>query len=273
MSTKIGNGLNLQNRPIDNVADPSSAQQAATKNYVDGALRGLDWKAEVIAASTGNVSLSAPGTALDGITLSAGMQVIAGVGTVTRVLLKDQTTSTENGVYDWNGSAAALTRSVDSATGVQLSGSTYTVQRGTVNADRVYRVASDDALTVGTTAVAFTQIGAGGTAYTGSNGVSLTGSNFAAVAAPSGGVVVSGSGIGIDTAVVARKYSITIGTGALTSIAVTHNLGTRAVHWSLMDNTTFEFILTDAVATDANTVTFTFATAPATGAYLAVIVG
>lgn len=60
MARKVMNGLDLMARPIENLADPSAPQQAATKNYVDSAVRGLDWKQEVVAASTGNVNLASP---------------------------------------------------------------------------------------------------------------------------------------------------------------------------------------------------------------------
>ena len=52
----------------------------------------------------------------------------SGIGTVTRILLKDQTAPAENGIYDWNGGAAALTRSVDADSATELSGATVTVQ-------------------------------------------------------------------------------------------------------------------------------------------------
>ncbi len=263
MPLKIGNGLDLQSRPIVNVADPGAAQEAATKNYVDGVVRGLDWKQEVVAASTGNVDRAAPGTTLDGVTLAVN----------DRILLKDQTAAVENGIYVWTGGGVALTRSLDADTGAELSGSTVTVQRGTVNADRVYRVTTDDPITLGTTAITLVQVGAGGgTTYLAGNGLIETPAGTFNVGAGAG-IAVTADAVAVDTAVVARKFSTAIGNGTATSIAVTHNLGTRDVQVTVRDSGTFDQVLVDNVATDANTVTMTFAIAPTTGQFRVTVIG
>src|SRR6476469_6615297 len=93
------NGLDLNNQQLKNLADGSANTDAVTKQQLDAAIRGLDWKPEVMAASTANVSLAAPGTSLDGYTLVAN----------DRVLLKDQTAPAENGIYVWTASGSALT--------------------------------------------------------------------------------------------------------------------------------------------------------------------
>jgi hypothetical protein len=192
------------------------------------------------------------------------MQTVPQIGTVTRVLLKDQTAGAENGVYDWNGAAAALTRSIDSATGTQLSGSTYTVQRGTVNADRVYRVTTDDAITVGTTAVAFAQVGGGSSPYTAGNGLVLTGQSFAVQ--PGNGILADGTSTRVDPSVVVRKFAANIGNGSLTTITTAHGLGTGDVTVVVKDASTGEVVYPD-ISVDATNVTLVFATAPASNAY------
>lgn len=259
MSRKVTNGLDLLNRPIDNVATPSADGQAANKGYVDALVRGLDWKQEVVAASTGNVTVAVPGTALDGVTLATG----------DRVLLKDQSTTTENGIYQWNGAATPLTRTLDADSGPELSGSTVTVQRGTVNADRVYRVTADDPLTIGTTPVTFVQVGAASQAYTAGNGLTLTGQTLDVGAGT--GITVGADTVAIDTSIVVRKFAASI--GGATSNTVTHNLGTRDVQVTVFDNATFDEVLADIVHTDNNSVTVTFATAPAASAYRVVVQG
>ena len=262
MSMKVGS-LDLQNQPMINVPDPSAAQHAATKNYVDGVVRGLDWKQEVVAASTGNVSLATPGTALDGVTLAAN----------DRVLLKDQTAPAENGIYVWTASGSALTRALDADSGPEITGATVTVQRGTVNADRVYRCTADDPVTLGTTALPWVQVGAGSTSYTAGNGLTLTGSTFDVGAGT--GITVGADTVGIDTSVVVRKQSFTIGNGSATSIAVTHNLGTLDVQAEFYDLsvTPRKKMLVEYDATDVNTVTAYFGTAPATSMVRAVVQG
>lgn len=260
MPTRVMNGLDLQAQRIQNLGSPSVGTDAVTRDYVDGAIRGLDWKPEVIAASTGNVSLTAPGTVVDGITLAVN----------DRVLLKDQTAPAENGIYVWTGAAVALTRALDADSATELSGATVTVQRGTVNADRVYRITADDPLTLGTTAITLAQVGGGGgTAYTAGNGLLLTGSDFSVGAGT--GMSVTADAVGIDTAVVVRKFAANV--GGVTSQAVTHNLGTRDIQVTLYDATTFAEVLADYTHTDVNNITVAFAVAPAANAYRIVVQG
>ena len=263
MSIKVKNGLDLQSRPITGLADPANPQEAATKNYVDGAIRGLDWKQEVAAASTGNVTLATPGTSIDGVTLVAQ----------DRVLLKNQTAGAENGIYVWTASGSALTRALDANTGALLSGATVTVQKGTVNADRIYRQNADDPITVGTTSLTWVQVGAGGGGEIVTAGAGMTKTGTTLDVGQGTGIVVGTDTVAIDTAVVNRKYSTAIGNGSLTSIPVSHNLGTRDVVCQVYDATTYDEVLVDSVRTDANTVTLGFATAPTTGQFRVVVTG
>jgi hypothetical protein len=266
MAQKIGNGLDLLNQKIINVADPTNPTDAGTKQYIDNVARGLNWKPSARAASTANIVIATPGATIDGVTMAVN----------DRFLAKNQTTGSENGIYVWNGAATPATRALDAATTGQLvAGSAITVTEGTVNADKVFNITSDGAITIGTTATTWSQLGGSGAAYTGSNGILLTGQNFTGVADPvsGGGIIVGAAGFKVDTAVVARKLSATIGNGALTVIPVTHNLGTQDVEVSLRDVATNTAYITDYVATDINTVTFTFATAPTTSQFRATIVG
>lgn len=250
------------NQRVKNVASASAATDAVNKNDLDAAIRGLDWKQEVLAASTGNVSLASPGTTLDGVTLT----------NPSRVLLKDQTAQAENGIYVWTASGSALTRALDADSWAELTGSTVTVQQGTVNADRVYRVTADEGGTLGTTAVTFAQVGAGGTSYVGGNGLVLTGSTFDVGAGT--GISVAADSVGIDTAVVTRKVNFNVGNGSLTSIALTHNLGTRDVQVQVYRNSTpWETVFCGVERTDTNTVTLTFATAPTSNQFRAIVQG
>ena len=79
------------------------ASSLVSKEYVDAVKVGLDFKDSVRVASTANVTVSGPGAAIDGITLSSN----------DRVLLKNQSTGSENGIYVFNGAASALTRATD----------------------------------------------------------------------------------------------------------------------------------------------------------------
>jgi hypothetical protein len=99
----------------------------------------------VRAMSTATVTLTAPGTTIDTVTLATG----------NRIWLKNQTTPAENGVYQFNGSTATLTRTAD---GLSIaSGAEVTVREGTVNGDTKWYVVTDDPIVVGTTAIRVNQ--------------------------------------------------------------------------------------------------------------------
>lgn len=262
MARRILNGLDLVNQRAINLADPSSAQDAATKNYVDAATRNVDWKASVRAGSTGNVSITSAPASIDGVTFAAG----------DRVLLKDQTTGSENGIYTFSAASSALTRANDADTSAKVtSGMAVTITEGTVNDNRVYLLITNDPITIGTTALVFTQLGAGSAAYTAGNGLSLSGQAFAVVAGS--GIIADGTSTRVDTSVVARKYAANVGDGSATAITITHNLGTRDVTVSVHDASTFDEVECDVNKATVNTVTLTFATAPAASAYRATIHG
>lgn len=262
---KIMNGLDLLAQKIINLADPSANTDAANKQYVDNVARGLQWKAPVRSATTTNGTLAtayANGQSIDGVTLATG----------DRILLKNQTTASENGLYVVAASGAP-TRAADADGGTELApGTSVTVTEGTVNGDKAFMIISDAAITIGTTSQTWGQLG-GGTTYTASNGVNLTGSNFTGVAQASGGLTVGASGFALDTSIAARKASGNIGNGSLTSIPFTHSLGTKDIVVSVREVATDAVVICDAVATDTNTVTLTFATAPASNAYRVTVIG
>ncbi len=263
MAKKVLNGLDLSSQKIIGLADPSGSTDAANKQYVDNVARGLYWKAPVRVATTANGTVATDcgnGSSVDGVTLA----------TNDRILIKNQSTAADNGIYVVQASGGP-TRAADADGGSELTpGTAVSVTEGTANADKTFLIISDAAITVGTTAQTWGQLG-GGSSYSGGNGIDVTGSVISAVAHT--GIAVSGSGIAVDTSVVARKYSANIGNGSSTSIAVTHNLGTKDVAVAIRDNSDDAHVLADVVSTDINTVTITFAVAPSSNAYRVTVTG
>lgn len=144
--------------------DPSSALQAATKQYVDNVAQGLDVKASCIAATTANISLNGPQT-IDGISIVAG----------DRVLVKNQTAPAENGIYVAAGST--WSRSADADTWDELRGAFTFIEKGSTQADTGWVCTVDAGGTLGVTAVTWSQFAGVGT-YTAGTGLTLTGNVF-----------------------------------------------------------------------------------------------
>jgi hypothetical protein len=135
---------------ITGLGTPTDAADAATKAYVDSAAQGIDWKASVRAATTAAVTLASGlenGDTLDGVTLATG----------NRILVKNQSTGSENGIYVVQATGAP-TRSTDADTDAELTSNfAVFVEEGTLNADQGYVLTNNGAITVGTTALVFTQ--------------------------------------------------------------------------------------------------------------------
>ena len=151
---KMAAALNLNSLQINNLAAPSVGTDAVNKTYVDNAIAGLSWKQPVAAASIGsNINLAAPGATLDGYTFVSG----------DRFLAKDQSTGSQNGIYIWNGAAAAATRSTDANTWTELVNSVMLVTNGTVNQGSKWVNTNIAGGTIGTTAVTFVAFSVAGT--------------------------------------------------------------------------------------------------------------
>jgi hypothetical protein len=182
---------------------PTDDAHAATKAYVDAARSGLDVKQSVRAATTAAVLLASGlenGDAIDGITLATG----------DRVLVKNQGTASENGIYVVQASGAAVRATDFDGTG-EVSGGAFTfVEEGTVNADSGWVVTSNGAITVGTDAIAWVQFSGAGQ-ITAGDGLTKTGNTINAVGTADR-ISVSSDAIDIASTYAGQNTITTLGT-------------------------------------------------------------
>jgi hypothetical protein len=149
---------------ITGLADPISAQDAATKQYVDSVAQGLDPKASCVAATTGNITLSGTQT-IDGVAVIAG----------DRVLVKNQTLPQNNGIYVV--AASTWSRSLDMDAWAEVPNAFTFIEDGTTQADTGWVTTASAGGTLGTTPIPFVQFSGAGT-YTAGTGLTLTGGEF-----------------------------------------------------------------------------------------------
>jgi hypothetical protein len=205
--------LNAGGFVISNVGTPVAGTDATNKNYVDAAVSGLSWKQAVRAATTVNGTLAtafANGQTIDGVTLATG----------DRILIKNQTTQTENGIYIVAASGTP-TRSTDADTGAELVGATVYVDQGTANADTGWTQTTNAPITIGTSNIVWAQFSGSG-AYTAGTGLTLTGNQFS-LTSP---VVATLGGTGTTTAPTSGQFlyssgGTTYAPTTLTTVAVT----------------------------------------------------
>jgi len=268
---------------LTNLGSPVSAADAATKQYVDDVAQGLNIHAASYAATTANLNATySNGTAGVGATLTnAGANAAFSVDGVSpslnaRILVKNQTTQAQNGIYVLStvgdGSTPwVLTRATDFDTATEIAGGDFTfVDAGSTLANTGW-VNIDEVTTVGTDPIVFQQFSGAGT-YTASDGILLTGTNFTGVVVASGGLTVGGTGFALDTTIAVRKYAANVGDGTATSYTVSHNLGTKDVIVSVYDNSTpFAEVICDVQHTSTTAITLLFSVAPTSNQYRVVV--
>lgn len=262
MAKKFLSGLDASLQKLVNLADGTNPADAVNLAQVQALIRGLVWKASVKVASTTNLTLSGTQT-IDTVAVVAG----------DRVLAKNQTTASANGVYVV--AAGAWTRATDFDDTVEVkSGAAIPVEQGSASGDSVQILTTDTAITIGTTALAFTRLGGSGATYTaGANGgLTLSGSAFSILLDTDSGLVLGAGGIKIDPtfALLAKRYAVDVPTGSTTA-TITHNLGTKDVTVAVFINATGEEVDVDVVRTTTAALTLTFGVAPTTGQYRCVV--
>ena len=263
MSRQVLSTLDFVNvSRITNLPDGVGAQEPATVAQLNAAVEGLAWKDSCRVKAPSNVNLSAPGTTIDGVTMA----------TNDRFLAASQTTTTEIGLYVFNGSGTPATRTADCSTAAELEQAITSIEEGT-SANTTWRQTVVN-FTLGSGSPAFTQFGTGaGAATETSAGIAElatqaetdAGTDDARMVTPLKLATYSGRKL---------KFSVDVGDGSATQYTVTHNLGTRDVHVAVFRNSgAFDEVGCDVEHTTTNTITLRFASAPASNAYRCVVVG
>jgi hypothetical protein len=176
IATQDASNVALTGGTITGLGDPSSSSEAATKNYVDNLVTGLRTRVIARVASTANVVIASAlenGDVIDGVTLATG----------NRVLLKNQTTTSQNGLYTVVASGSA-SRDTEFDIISEIAGQLILVSEGTSNADLMFLCTTDTSATLGSSAITYTQVfpSSGGTvtsvavADSGSSEFTVTGS-------------------------------------------------------------------------------------------------
>jgi hypothetical protein len=191
--------VSFNSQKITSLADPTNAQDAATKAYVDAARSGLDVKQSARVATTGNITLSGTQT-IDGVAVSAG----------DRVLVKNQSTAADNGIYVV--AAGSWARATDADSDAEVTPGMFTfIEEGTANADSGWVLSTNATITLGTTGLTFAQFSGAGS-ITAGDGLTKTGNQLDVVTASSSRIVVNADSIDLaTTGVSASTYkSVTV---------------------------------------------------------------
>ena len=210
--------VSLNSQKITNLATPTADGDAASKSYVDGVSQGLDVKDSCVAATTGNITIATAlnnGDTLDGVSLS----------TNDRVLVKDQSTASENGIYIVGSSPA---RADDLAAGADAAGMFTFVEQGTVNADNGFVCTSNKgSAVVATNNLAFAQFSGAGQ-ITAGDGLDKSANTLSVDLKSNGGLVIESTEIAVDLAASSITGTLAVsdgGTGATSASAARTALG------------------------------------------------
>ena len=150
ISTQASSSVSISGGSITGLGAPSSGSDAATKTYVDDLVAGLKTRIICRAATTANVTLSSDlqnGDTLDGITLATG----------NRVLVKNQSTASQNGVYTVVASGTA-SRDTDFDAIGELAGQLVIIQEGSTNAEKMFLCTTDSDASLGSDTITFTVV-------------------------------------------------------------------------------------------------------------------
>jgi hypothetical protein len=262
MAKKILVDLDMANNRVTNLGNPQASQDAATKAYVDSLVEGLSWKDNVRVATVSNINLSAPGTSVDGVTLSLG----------DRVLVKNQSDARENGIYVYNGASTPMTRAPDANTADELENAVVIVDEGS-QAGTLWRQTNVN-FTLGTDPVNWDPFSVGAPpASETTAGIARIATQAEVNAGTADNLIVTPLKLA-NWARQIRKYTTTVGDGSATVFTITHGFGTRDVFVGIYQNSgNYEDVICDVERPNANSVVVRFGVAPAANSIRVVVIG
>ncbi len=212
ISTQASNNVSISGGSVTGLGSPSNNSDAATKSYVDQAVAGLRTRTIAECATTSNVNLSnglEAGDTIDGVTLVAG----------DRVLVKDQSTASENGLY-LAVSSGASSRDPEHDSIAELSGGMVVVNQGTTNDNKIFLCTTDNTGSVGSTSITYTVITPSNTGTVTSVGVADSGaSEFTVGSSP----VTSSGNITLAVNSIAHTKISGLGTAATQTVGTSAN--------------------------------------------------
>jgi hypothetical protein len=215
--------VDVANKRITSVAEPTQSSDAATKNYVDAVKTGLDVKDSVRVTTTGNLTGTyANGASGVGATLTnSGTQAALTIDSIVltvgdRVLVKDQTTGLQNGFYRVTtvGTASTnwvLTRTVDADENTEITPGAFTfVEEGTIGDNNGYVCTNNGTITIGTTPITFVQFSGAGSVIAG-DGLTKNG-NTLDVVGTANRISITTDAVDIASTYVGQASITTLGT-------------------------------------------------------------
>lgn len=194
---------------------PSGDTAATSKAYVDSVAAGLSWKQAVIAGSTANIDLATGGLlTVDGITVTEG----------SRVLVKNQTDDTQNGIYIAHAGTWIRSSDMDTTTPInEVNGAAVYIEQGATQGTTGW-TQIDNVTTIGTDPIQWSQFSGTGS-YTAGSGLTLTGTVFS-LTSP---VAPALGGTGTSTVPTAGDLLIATDVGTYTPAALTAGDGVSIV--------------------------------------------
>ena len=229
---------------ITGLGTPTADTDAATKAYVDAATAGLNVHAAVQAATTADITLSSAlenGDVLDGVTLATG----------NRVLVKNQTTKTENGVYVVKASGAPDRADDYNTAGEVDAGDFIFVEAGTANSKTGW-VQTNVITTVGSDNIEFTQFSGAGT-YAAGTGLTLTGNTFS---------INTGTTVDLSTAQTLTNKTIDGSNNTISNVAISTAVSGLGTGIATFLGTPSSANLISAITDETGSGALVFGTAP-----------